>query len=160
MMCDVCKERESVVKLYTADGNTQTQQHLCELCAAERGVEISGSPKHPLGDFLQAVQLQLAVAPSESGRCSFCSATLRDFRETGRLGCPHCYTSFETSLRELLRRVHGNSVHVGRRYSAPEGDSPDAVVVLGELREQLRAAIENEEFERAADLRDRIRVLE
>ncbi len=160
MMCDVCKERESVVKLYTADGDTQTQQHLCERCAAERGVEISGTPKHPLGDFLQAVQLQLAVAPSESGRCAFCSSTLRDFRDTGRLGCPQCYTSFETSLRELLRRVHGSSVHVGRRYSIPESDSPDAVVVLGELREQLRAAIENEEFERAADLRDKIRVLE
>jgi protein arginine kinase activator len=160
MICDVCKERESVVTLYTAAGETQTQQHLCERCAAERGVEISGSPKHPLGDFLQAVQLQLAVAPNENGRCSFCSATLRDFRETGRLGCPHCYTSFESSLRELLRRVHGNSVHVGRRYSAPESDRPDSVVVLGELREQLRAAIDNEEFERAADLRDKIRVLE
>jgi protein arginine kinase activator len=160
MVCDVCKERESVVKLFTTDGDSQTQQNLCERCAAERGVEISGSPKHPLGDFLQAVQLQLAVAPSESGRCPHCSATLRDFRETGRLGCPLCYTSFEASLRELLRRVHGNSVHVGRRYSMPEGGQPDSLVVLGELREQLRSAIENEDFERAADLRDKIRVLE
>jgi protein arginine kinase activator len=160
MMCDVCKERESVVKLFTTAGDKQTQQNLCERCAAERGVEVSGTPKHPLGDFLQAVQLQLAVAPSESGRCGGCSATLRDFRDTGRLGCPQCYTSFETSLRELLRRVHGNSVHVGHRYAAPESGQPQAVVVLRELREQLRAAIESEDFERAADLRDRIRVLE
>ena len=160
MICDVCGERESVVKLFTTAGDSQTQQNLCERCAAERGVEISSAPKHPLGDFLQAVQLQLAVAPSETGRCAVCSGTLRDFRDTGRLGCPACYTSFETSLRELLRRVHGNSVHVGKRYTAPEGDRPDAIVMLGELREQLRSAIDSEDFERAADLRDRIRVLE
>jgi protein arginine kinase activator len=160
MICDVCKERESVVKLLSTVGDTQTSLNLCERCAAERGVEISSTPKHPLGDFLQAVQLQLSVAPSEGGRCASCSSTLRDFRETGRLGCAQCYTSFETSLRELLRRVHGNSVHVGQRYDIPQGDRPDSIVVLGELREQLRSAIENEEFERAADLRDRIRVLE
>jgi protein arginine kinase activator len=149
-----------VVKLFTTAGDVQTQQNLCERCAAERGVEVSTTHKHPLGDFLQAVQLQLAVAPSETGRCATCSGTLRDFRDTGRLGCPACYTSFETSLRELLRRVHGNSVHVGKRYAAPQGDRPDAQAVLGELREQLRSAIDNEDFERAADLRDRIRVLE
>jgi protein arginine kinase activator len=160
MMCDVCKERESVVKLFTTAGDTQTQQNLCERCAAERGVEISSTAKHPLGDFLQSVQLQLAVAPSENGRCASCSSTLRDFRDTGRLGCAKCYISFETSLRGLLRKVHGNSVHVGHRYAAPQTDQPDDGVLLGELRDQLRSAIDNEEFERAAALRDKIWVLE
>ena len=138
-----------------------TQLHLCEKCAAERGVETTVAPtKHPLGDFLQAVQNQLVVAQGDATRCTFCSMTYRDFKGSGRLGCAHCYDAFERSLRELLRRVHGNSRHVGRRYEAPQPEAMEKVSTLGELRDRLRRAIESEQFELAADLRDRIRVLE
>ena len=82
--------------------------------------------------------------------------TLRDFRSTGRLGCARCYDTFEASLRELLRRVHGNGRHVGRTYMAP---APVAGrdATLNELRDRLRRAIDNEEFENAASLRDQIK---
>ena len=85
---------------------------------------------------------------------------MKDFRSTGRLGCAHCYQAFETSLRDLLRRVHNSARHVGRRYEAPAPPKSETLSLLGELRQRLRRAIENEEFELAADLRDRIRVLE
>jgi protein arginine kinase activator len=100
-------------------------------------------------------------APAESTPCGFCGATLRDFREAGRLGCPHCYASFEVHLRDLLRRLHGSSQHVGEIYLPPEvaaGD--DRRGELDRLREQLRRAVEAENFELAAELRDRIRVLD
>jgi protein arginine kinase activator len=159
MMCDVCKEREHVVKLSKVDGDTHTYVHLCEKCAAERGVEVTAAT-HPLGDLLHAVQQQMIAAPGEAGRCTFCSATLKDFRATGRLGCARCYVAFESSLRDLLRRVHGNSRHAGRRYEPPEAGLPEQLTILGELRQQLRRAVEAEQFEEAAQLRDRIRVLE
>jgi protein arginine kinase activator len=159
MMCDVCKEREHVVKLSKVDGDTHTYVHLCEKCAAERGVEVTATT-HPLGDLLAAVQQQMIAAPGEAGRCTFCSATLKDFKSTGRLGCARCYVAFESSLRDLLRRVHGNSRHAGRRYEPPAAGLPDQLTILGELRQQLRRAIEAEQFEEAAQLRDRIRVLE
>jgi protein arginine kinase activator len=161
MLCDSCKERDAVVHLTQIVENEVTQVHLCERCAAERGVETTvAMPKHPLGDFLQAVQQQLVTAPAETGRCAFCSSTLKDFRSSGRLGCARCYATFEGSLRELLRRVHGNSRHAGRRYELPAPALDEQLTVLGELRERLRRAIETEQFELAADLRDRIRVLE
>ena len=159
MMCDVCKEREHVVKLSKVDGDTHTYVHLCEKCAAERGVEVTAT-SHPLGDLLHAVQQQMIAAPGEAGRCTFCSGTLKDFRSTGRRGCARCYVAFESSLRDLLRRVHGNSRHAGRRYEPPAEGLPDQLTILGELRQQLRRAIEAEQFEEAAQLRDRIRVLE
>ena len=99
-------------------------------------------------------------ALGDAVRCAFCSSPLRDFRARGRLGCAHCYGAFETSLRELLRRVHGNSRHAGRRYEPPRPDLLERDSTLGELRDRLRRAIESEQFELAADLRDRIRVLE
>jgi protein arginine kinase activator len=161
MLCDNCGERDAAVHLTTIVNNEVRQQHLCEKCAAERGVETTVSvPKHPLGDFLHAVQQQLATPSTENGRCTFCGATMNDFRSTGRWGCARCYTAFEVSMRELLRRVHGNSRHGGRSYQAPQPGLDEHSTILGELKERLRRAIETEQFELAADLRDRIRVME
>ena len=160
MLCDSCRERDAVVHLTQIVDNAVSVLHLCEKCAAERGVETTvAMPKpSPLGDLIQSVHQQLPAAPSETGRCTFCNASLRDFRASGRLGCAHCYRAFETSLRELLRRVHGSSRHVGRRYEAPaSGSADERLTLLGELRDRLRRAIESEQFELAASLRDKIR---
>lgn len=161
MLCDNCGERDAAVHLTTIVNNEVKQQHLCERCAAERGVETTvAAPKHPLGDFLHAVQQQLATPTTENGRCTFCGATMNDFRATGRWGCARCYSTFEVSMRELLRRVHGNSKHGGQAYQAPQPELDENATILGELKERLRRAIETEQFELAADLRDRIRVME
>jgi len=99
-------------------------------------------------------------ASTDAGKCAFCGLTMKDFRDTGRMGCARCYTTFESSMRELLRRVHGGSRHIGRVYRAPKEEVLEKAGVLGELRDKLRRAIEQEQFEAAAELRDRIRVLE
>lgn len=161
MLCDNCHERDAVVNLTTIENNAVRQLHLCEQCAAERGVETTvAATKHPLGEFLQAVQQQSVPASADAGKCTFCGLTMRDFRATGRMGCARCYTTFEPSMRELLRRVHGSPRHIGRMYGAPADAAMERASILGELREKLRRAIEQEQFETAAQLRDRIRVLE
>jgi len=157
MLCDQCRERDAVVHLTQIVGQSVAQVHLCERCAAERGIETTVSePKHPLGDFLQAVQQQASQLP----------ASLQEFRASGRLGCAHCYAAFDQSLRELLRRVHGATRHVGWRPTAPaaEGSSAlgelDRVSRVEALREELARAVAAEAFESAAALRDQIRALE
>lgn len=160
MVCDNCKERDAVVHLTRIVNNAVTQLHLCETCARAKGVETTlAQPQHPLGDILQAVQQQ-DTTNLEDGACGFCGASARDFRVTGRLGCPHCYDAMERSLRELLRRLHGSSRHVGARYDAPATHVDEKPDMLYDLRDQLRRAIDAEQFELAAELRDRIRVLE
>ena len=159
MLCDSCRERDAVVHLTTIEDNAVHQLHLCERCAADRGVETTvATPKHPLGEFLAAHQ-QTAAA-TEGVRCTFCNTTMTDFRATGRWGCARCYSNFEPGIRELLRRVHGNHRHVGRAYRPPMSESLERAAVLGELKDRLRRAVESEQFELAADLRDRIRVME
>lgn len=172
MQCDNCKDRDSVVKLVQIVEGSPKELHLCEKCAAEKGVETQVAAAPPqLGEWLQKAQHEWATAgssgggggasgPRDAARCTFCSATLADFRATGRLGCAQCYGAFETSLRELLRRVHGSARHAGRRYEPPRPDALQRSVTLGELRDRLKRAIESEQFELAADIRDRIRVLE
>lgn len=168
MLCDNCGDREAAIHLTQIVNNSVTTMHLCEQCAAEKGVETGASvAKFPLGDFLASLGKSGAGEQAEAGTdvaCPSCGGTLKDFRETGRLGCAVCYTTFEPHLRDLLRRLHGSSQHAGERYAAvavaeaaaDTGGQP----ALGELRERLRRAIEAENFELAAELRDRLKVLE
>src|SRR5256885_16458055 len=93
--------------------------------------------------------------PADGLRCAACGSTLKDFRESGRPGCSQCYESFSAHLKDLLRRLHGSSQHVGERYAPPGAEgATDPRLQLLELKEQLRRAAGNENFEPAAELRD------
>ena len=169
--CENCREREAVIHLTQIVNNSVTTMHLCEPCAAEKGVETgSSAAKFPLSDFLASLGKGGGAEPSgEAGLdipCRVCGATLRDFRQTGRLGCAVCYESFESHLRDLLRRLHGSTRHIGEAYqpgghgAAARAELPPRDRTLDDLRDSLRRAVETENFELAAELRDRIRVLE
>ena len=166
MLCSQCHERTAVVNLHQIADGEVVLLHLCERCAAEKGVESSTSlTKTPVGTFLASMGKALdpaaggAAAP-DAAACPTCGATLEDFRESGRVGCAECYRTFEASLRDLLRRLHGSSRHFGERYRPNADGFTVPVSSARELREQLRVAVEAENFELAAELRDRLRVVE
>ncbi len=166
MLCDHCKERDAVINLTQVEHDSKITLHLCEQCAQLKGVETGGTVlKSPLGGFITAMGkggggAALLPTPTDGLRCPACGGTLRDFRDSGRLGCDQCYAAFDFHLRDLLRRLHGSSQHVGERYVTPGEDAADPKGRLLDLKAQLRRAVENENFELAAELRDRIRVLE
>jgi protein arginine kinase activator len=165
MLCDNCKEREAIINLTQVEHDSKVTLHLCEQCAQQKGVETGGAVmKSPLGNFLGALGKGAALVPAgaDGVRCPDCGSSLRDFRDTGRLGCDQCYVAFDAHLRDLLRRLHGSSQHVGERYEVPgeAGAESDPRSRLLDLKAQLRRAVEGENFELAAELRDRIRVLE
>jgi protein arginine kinase activator len=162
--CDHCGEKDAVVHLTQVVNNEITTSHLCEECAAEKGLE-PGAPvgNLPLADFLAKMG---GGDPSSLGAmdddlsCPFCGLTAGDFKEVGRLGCPQCYSTFEIHLRGLLRRVHGGTQHVGKVYLPPDPTVSEREKQLETLRRKLERAVETEDFERAAELRDQIRALE
>jgi protein arginine kinase activator len=171
MLCDNCKERDAIINLTQVEHDSKVTLHLCEQCAQQKGVETGGAiVKSPLGNFVSALGKGAALVPtgSDGVRCPACGSTLRDFRDSGRLGCDQCYVAFDAHLRDLLRRLHGSSQHVGERYLLPgeraegaeRGTDADPRSHLLELKAQLRRAVEGENFELAAELRDQIRVLE
>src|SRR5688500_7806151 len=158
MMCDVCRERDASVHLTRVVQGEVTLQYLCPKCAAELGIEtVASTPQTVLGEVLNAVQQQGNTNPLESVHCSLRGKTLKDLRSTGSLGCARCYDACEASMRELLRKVHGNAQHVGRKYVAPMPEISARASTLGELRDRLRRAIDNEEFELAASIRDKLK---
>lgn len=159
MRCDNCHERDAVVHLTQIAQDAVVTHHLCERCASEKGVESAASlGKTPVGTMLASMAKSFDPGAVLTGPCPSCGATLSDFRESGRLGCAECYRTFEGPLRDVLRRVHGASRHIGERYSPAGGAEPEGPAdTIAQLREQLRLAIVAEDFERAAELRDRLR---
>ncbi len=163
MVCDNCGSGNAVIHLTQIVENEMKTLHLCEKCGAEKGVEGSTVPESfPLTDFLAQMGKQKGgssgTGPSDA--CAFCGLTFKEFREVGRLGCPHCWTAFEGHLRGLVRRIHGSTQHVGKIYLSPDPSVSEREKKLEGLRRRLRRAVELEDFERAADLRDEIRSLE
>jgi protein arginine kinase activator len=161
MVCDSCGQGEAVVHLTQIVDNHMATSHLCEQCAAAKGLDTAeGQPNFALTDFLA----QMGEAPEEDASsdatCRYCGLTFAAFRETGRLGCPHCYSTFESHLRGLLRRIHGGTQHVGKVYLPSDPTASERAKRLEGLRRRLRRAVESEDFERAAELRDSIRTME
>ena len=162
MLCDICHEFDAVIQVTQVTEPPVKQLNLCEKCAAERGIETQLSvPKQPLTDFILAVQQKaLPASEADATRCAFCQGTLRDFKNTGRLGCAYCYGAFEANLRDLLRRVLLALVPRVAVHAPPAESMAEGATVLAELRDRLKRAIDQEQFEEAAKLRDQIRETE
>lgn len=163
--CDACGEPGAVVHLTQVVDNETTSSHLCERCAAEKGIQTGAPPSSnlPLADFLAKMGgegLEGGGPLEDEQACPFCDLSTKDFREVGRLGCPQCYPTFESYLRGLLRKIHGGTQHVGKVYLPPDPSVSEKAKQLEGLRRKLARAIETEDFERAAELRDQIRTLE
>ncbi len=157
MLCSRCKQRPANVYFsQNINGNTQ-EYEVCSECAKELGLlEGTGSMfnlNHFLGDFFGAAP-GLGVAPTKA--CSHCGTTYREFSNNGMFGCSHCYEAFSDYLPELMNRLHGAQQHIAPQQAA-ENDKQDKI---GQLKAQIQHAIEQEDYERAAKLRDEIKQLE
>lgn len=161
MKCDHCGD-EAVVHFTQITGGEMKVMHLCESCAAEKGLETTPpAPSFQLANLLaQMGPPQQSDISAAEGSCAFCGLELTDFREAGRFGCPECYSSFESGVRGLLRRIHGSTQHVGKVYLTADPTVDDRQQRLNALTKKLNRAVSTENFERAAELRDEIRALD
>ncbi len=160
MLCDICGKYPSTVHLTEIVDNQMTELHICEHCAKEKSVQME--QQFGLADLLAGltdIGKQIEGVGKVKAGCSECGLTYDDFRKNGRLGCGECYSVFKGYLSSLLKKIHGSSQHTGK---APEklSKSVKEKSELQELKMKLSIAIHNEEFEEAAKLRDKIRVLE
>ncbi|MEJ2540058.1 MAG: UvrB/UvrC motif-containing protein [Gemmatimonadota bacterium] len=158
--CEDCGVNDAVIRLTQVVNNEMTVVQLCESCAAARGVESGGDVSTPLSDFIAHVGGSAPSQVAQQLRCSFCGLTYGDFKKVGRLGCPECWTTFQASLEPLVRRIHGAVQHVGKVYLPPDPSASERQKRLEGLRHRLHRAVQAEDFERAAEIRDRIRDLE
>ena len=160
MPCDICGKNEATVHLTEIVNDKVKKLHLCEECARNKAQEME--EHFGLGELLAGLTEfgETVEVPKETKlKCPNCGLTYADFRRRGRLGCSECYVAFRAKLAPLLKRIHGSDHHIGR-IPAKVHKGTAVVSKLQELRVKMKKAIESEEFEEAAKLRDQIRKLE
>ena len=158
MLCELCKQSQATVHLTEIINDQMTELHLCEACANQKGAQVESH--FGLSDLLSGLaDFSKTQEPEEvsTKACPSCGMTYDDFRKVGRLGCADCYPTFKRSLGSLLKRIHGSPIHVGKSPVRLIKPSKIAKTELLDLKKKLERAIEHEEFEEAARLRDQIR---
>jgi protein arginine kinase activator len=157
MLCCICKAKEATVHLTQIAGEKMQKVDLCEECAKTKGV--NDPTGFSLADLLLGLGASQEIEQASGGsdvRCAKCGFTQSDFKKSGRLGCAECYQTFSDALDGLLKTMHKGTRHVGK---APEAlkQTRDLSERLKTLQKRLAKAIEAEDFEQAAVLRDEIK---
>ena len=162
MQCDICGKKKATVHLTEIVDEQMSEMHLCEDCAREKNVQME--QQFGLADLLAGLAdfgKQVKDVEKIKIKCANCALSYEDFRKFGRLGCSECYVSFREHLGNLLKKIHGSNRHLGKVPAAIPAQPPKTKSEnLEELRRELDQAVKSENFERAAQLRDRIHELE
>ncbi len=172
MLCNICNKNQATVHLTEIVDDQMSELHLCDECARKKSMQME--QQFGLSDLLAGL-VDYGKQPggwektTQSLQCLSCGLTYDDFRKIGRLGCSECYSAFAKYLGPLLKRIHGASRHSGK---LPPQMAEENVIKSSKLKEKdreldaddlkamLQQAIEKEEFEEAARLRDQIKELE
>lgn len=167
MLCQSCGQKESSVHITKIINGNKVEMHLCEDCAKQKhdfninsslnfGVPLS--IQNILDGFFETFS-ETPKTMNDEISCPVCHKTLSDFRRHGNLGCGNCYKTFKDSMVPIVRRVHGSTEHTGK-VPKRAGGAMKMKREVDKLKEELNILVKNEEYEKAAKLRDEIKELE
>ncbi len=159
MQCNLCSKAEASIHLTEIVNGKAIELHLCEACAQEKGTELN--PQFSFGDLLAGLADFTPIMMNETTRlekCTTCGQSVAELSKSGRLGCPDCYKNLQKSLVPIIKRVQRSAQHVGKRPQKISAKLKRQVTVR-ELEEKLKKFIEQEDYEKAAQVRDEIRKL-
>ena len=148
--CSHCK-KPATIHLTQIINNKIHKVDLCEDCPYKQGV--TDPEGFSLADFL--LKPPASLITDQPVKCEVCGFTPKDFKKTGRFGCPACYTSFKDILQPMLTNMHKDVLHRGK--------VPEKALArmsrqrrIDQLESDLGEAIKTENYEEAARLRDLI----
>lgn len=185
MICEKCKIREATVQIVEIVNGAKTEHHFCTECAKEMDINVAGpgiNGQIPLAKLLSTLLSQTVKAQQAKEYanvvCPTCGTTYEQFIKDSKFGCADCYKVFDLLIGENIKQLQGSNEHKGKRPKFASGEIPQSVKEdlndsinadvpaselldkLIELRKELRSAVEKEEFEKAAKLRDEVKALE
>ncbi len=166
MLCQKCKKNEANTHVKSVVNGEYEEFMLCSECAKEMGyTNIWSDMSSDFGSILGSFFSNALPARSETTRCATCGSTYHDIAKSGQVGCADCYSLFLSELMPSIRRIHGNTTHCGKRPALTfdkekkvDAVSPEAEI--NKLKAELQKAVEEQNFELAAKLRDEIKEME
>lgn len=170
MICQECKQRLATLHFTKVVNGEKSEIHICEHCAQHKGdMFLSENPGFSIHNLLAGLlnidqpfagKQASAFSQEQVLQCPKCNMTYQQFAKIGRFGCSHCYKEFESQLDPILKRIHGgNTVHKGK-IPKRMGGNIHLRKELDELKQMLQKHIQQEEFELAAETRDKIKSIE
>jgi protein arginine kinase activator len=157
--CSLCQKEEVTVIITTIDKDGMVVElSLCKECAAKKGVGEIKKTKLSAQEIL--AELQEKISEQDNNLiCTNCGLSFADFRRQGRLGCEQCYQSFITKLEPIIKRIHNATQHTGKSITNDRKKIAERFEIR-KLRLTLNNAIQKEDFEKAARIRDQIKKMQ
>lgn len=172
MLCERCKKNDAVLFYKESVNGKEKSLALCEKCAAEAekkgeigNISFSDPFFSHSADSIDKLFGSLFGLPqykqktlSASKKCSLCGATFADLVSEGKAGCPECYKVFADELADTINNIHGTTVHNGNAPSRFRHDREKKKKIKN-LQDELKKAVHEEQYERAAEIRDELKAL-
>ena len=163
MLCERCRKEDASIHLTEIMQDKRSEVHLCETCAKEVGLNSKlSSFSISIPDMFSFVEVDEQSA-GETPLCGVCGTNFAVYAKNGKLGCPECYRYLEGPISGVIKSCHGDKKHSGKIPSGlveteviRETSFNENVSDIEELKENLSAAVQDERYEDAALLRDRI----
>ncbi len=165
MLCQECYKNDANIHIFKSIDGKHTEEFLCEQCARQKEeLDFSFEPQFSLHKLFASMLNQGLLESRQAmlaakNQCPGCGLSFAQFSQVGRLGCSSCYQAFEESLKPLLRRIHASAEHTGK-IPVRTQKHVQYKRELDQLKKELQLKVENEEFEEAAILRDKIKAME
>lgn len=165
MKCQKCNKNNATTHIKRVINGEFEEYNLCSECAKEMGYNnIFGSFTDDFNSLFGSFFENALPARSQATRCEFCGTSYSDIARTGMVGCANCYDIFSDRIMPTVRRVHGNTTHCGKnsQFAKSElaGTKEEKSSDIDALKAEIDKAIKNQEFEKAAELRDKIKAME
>ncbi|MGM0472318.1 MAG: UvrB/UvrC motif-containing protein [Bacillota bacterium] len=170
MLCQECESREATVHLTKIVNNQKKEIYLCDKCAQKNQELQFGNEGFSFNNLLTGLlSSEFGSSSSSSSKfnlgynvkeeCQNCGMNYAEFSHSGKLGCSQCYSEFGDRTDKLLKKIHGNNRHHGK-VPQRTGGVIRIKKEIQDLRDKMQTAVQQENFERAAELRDEIKELE
>ncbi|MBE6008595.1 MAG: hypothetical protein E7235_05290 [Lachnospiraceae bacterium] len=157
MFCDKCNKNQATLHYTKIVNGKKYEQHLCNTCAGD--IENTFAFDDMFKNVFTINPAGVFKNSPEVKKCERCGLTLDELNKYGRLGCADCCVSFREYIEPVLKSIHSVTRHNGKRsgkisFSEPREDK------IAALKAKLKEAIKNEEYEKAAEIRDILKELE
>ena len=162
MKCECCHQKEATIHLTQVIDGATKKLNLCQECAQENGIDLNSPISITdvlLGLGAQPPVLDRSAEMAFDLSCSRCQMTRTEFKKRARVGCPECYNAFMGELNALTKAMHPGSQHIGK-IPARQGNKARITAQVAALQKDIETAIGKEQYEMAANLRDKIRALQ
>ena len=167
MKCQKCGANNANTHVKTIINGEFKEYDLCSDCAKKMGyTNVFSDMEDEFSNFLGSFFGNVLPARTQATRCEFCGTTYPEIAKTGHVGCAKCYDVFADELYPSIRRIHGNTTHCGKNSKRAENAKAEKPVEqtkedkIKALKAELDKAVKEQNFEHAAELRDKIKELE